>query len=431
MGAQPSSRSARRLLGAGARAALRGRSHARQGGDQDERRRRRGKRDPEGHGPIHRTLQRSRGTSRAGRICGRSSRSIRRGSRRGLGAIERPERPSDGPAARRPNTRVRGGRPARDGVPVVSCHGTPSCRFPGAWAEAAEAAGAYFHPARPSRLRTIRLQPRAEPARVGARRRRAGRRSWARSLCGASGPREGARTPLLAPMPSRIAWRPSGWSAASGRSGTSPRSTPARPKQSGAWIRELIDLARSDPEAAVAHAREECEQDAEMVERDPAEWLSYWFDNESVPSADRTLVTRPEDRGRMVATLREAVRSGTEGYVQDELILTVRPWGFGAEQIAVPAYLWHGELDTLAPVGGARYLARVIPGCRGAVLRRRGAPDLASPRRGDPAHAGRGEQRLTGRLSDEIPRDRELPGLREDPRVPLVRLEGIGDAEGV
>ena len=89
-----------------------------------------------------------------------------------------------------------------------------------------------------------------------------------------------------------------------------------------------------------------------------------WFDDESVPRADRELVARPEDRNRIAESVREALRAGIDGYVQDELILTARPWGFRAEQIAVSAYLWHGELDTFAPVGGARYLARVIPGCR-------------------------------------------------------------------
>ena len=45
-------------------------------------------------------------------------------------------------------------------------------------------------------------------------------------------------------------------------------------EETGSWIRELVDLARSDPEAALAHAREECEQDAAMVARDPAELLA-------------------------------------------------------------------------------------------------------------------------------------------------------------
>jgi pimeloyl-ACP methyl ester carboxylesterase len=249
------------------------------------------------------------------------------------------------------------------GVTVVSCHGTPSCRFPGAWTEAAEAAGAYFiQPDRPGYGRSD-FNPGQSLL------------EWARDVaefadaCGLGrfavvGTSGGG--PYAASCAYALADRVTAVGLVCGVAPfwDVPEVDACATEQSGSWIRELIDLARRDPEAAVAHAREECEQDAEMVERDPAEWLSYWFDNESVPIADRTLMTRPEDRTQMAASLREALRPGTEGYVQDELILTVRPWGFGAEQIAVPAHLWHGEVDTLAPVGGARYLARVIPGCR-------------------------------------------------------------------
>jgi pimeloyl-ACP methyl ester carboxylesterase len=249
------------------------------------------------------------------------------------------------------------------GVPVVSCHGTPSCRFPGAWAEAAQAAGAYFlQPDRPGYGRSdfSPEQNLLEWARDVAE--LADARGLGRfAVVGTSGGGPYAASCAYA-LAARVA--AVGLVCGVGPFWDVPEVDACATQESGAWIRELIDLARSDPEAAVAHAREECEQDAEMVERDPAEWLSYWFDNDSVPDADRVLATRPEDRGRMVASLREALRPGTDGYVQDELILTVRPWGFGAEQIALPAYLWHGELDTLAPVGGAQYLARVIPGCR-------------------------------------------------------------------
>lgn len=248
------------------------------------------------------------------------------------------------------------------GVPVVSCHGTPSCRFPGSWAEAAEAAGARFiQPDRPGYGRSdfnpgqSLLEWSRDVAEL-ADARGLGRVAVVGTSGG--GPYAAACAYALADRVTVV-----GLVCGVGPCWDVPEVDACATEESGAWIRELIDLARGDPEAAVAHAREECEEDAEMVERDPGEWVSYWFDNESVPNADRTLVTRPEDRTHLVASLGEALRSGTDGYVQDELILTVRPWGFGAEQIAVPAYLWHGELDTLAPVGGARYLARVIPGC--------------------------------------------------------------------
>jgi pimeloyl-ACP methyl ester carboxylesterase len=90
--------------------------------------------------------------------------------------------------------------------------------------------------------------------------------------------------------------------------------------------------------------------------------MQFWFENEDMPEADRELAARPDVRASSLASLQEALRGGIEGYIQDELVLTVRPWGFRAEEIGVPTYIWHGERDTLAPVGGARYLAAVIPG---------------------------------------------------------------------
>jgi len=79
--------------------------------------------------------------------------------------------------------------------------------------------------------------------------------------------------------------------------------------------------------------------------------------------SDRVLVQDPGRREHSHGRLREALARGWEGYVQDELILTVRPWGFDVGVIRAPTHLWHGELDTLAPIEGARYLARSIPGC--------------------------------------------------------------------
>jgi pimeloyl-ACP methyl ester carboxylesterase len=62
-----------------------------------------------------------------------------------------------------------------------------------------------------------------------------------------------------------------------------------------------------------------------------------------------------------VDTLREAVRPGAWGYVQDIRALA-RPWGFALEDIRVPVQLWHGDQDTVIPPHHGSYLASVIPG---------------------------------------------------------------------
>src|SRR5262249_16776650 len=137
----------------------------------------------------------------------------------------------------------------------------------------------------------------------------------------------------------------------------------AATEQAGGWIRELIDLARVDPAAAEAHARAECARDAEMCERDPEEFVSFWFDGDGMPAPDRAALRPPEVREPARRQAREALRAGWEGYVQDELLITTRPWGFRPDEIRVPTHVWHGELDMLVPVESARYTARTIPSC--------------------------------------------------------------------
>src|SRR5581483_11797525 len=98
-------------------------------------------------------------------------------------------------------------------------------------------------------------------------------------------------------------------------------------------------------------------RDAEMSQRDPDEWVQVWYDAAEMAEPDRALMGDPARREHSRDRLREALARGFEGYVQDELILTVRPWGFDVSEIRVATLLWHGELDTLAPPAGARYLA--------------------------------------------------------------------------
>jgi pimeloyl-ACP methyl ester carboxylesterase len=91
--------------------------------------------------------------------------------------------------------------------------------------------------------------------------------------------------------------------------------------------------------------------------------VAFWFDGEGVPAPDRAALWSPEVREHAKRRLREALRAGFDGYAQDELILTTVSWGFRVDEIRVPVYLWHGELDRLVPVESARYVARTIPNC--------------------------------------------------------------------
>jgi pimeloyl-ACP methyl ester carboxylesterase len=56
----------------------------------------------------------------------------------------------------------------------------------------------------------------------------------------------------------------------------------------------------------------------------------------------------------------DALRPGTRGAVQ-ELALIERPWPFSLGEVKTPVHLWHGALDTNAPIATARRLARELP----------------------------------------------------------------------
>ncbi len=83
--------------------------------------------------------------------------------------------------------------------------------------------------------------------------------------------------------------------------------------------------------------------------------------NRDKPPADVRWLSLPSVMGGAAETLREALRFGVKGYVEDIRALA-RPWGFPLDGIRVPVRLWHGDLDTVVPLQHGRYLASVIPG---------------------------------------------------------------------
>ena len=60
-----------------------------------------------------------------------------------------------------------------------------------------------------------------------------------------------------------------------------------------------------------------------------------------------------------MATIKEALRRGTTGYVQDVFLLA-RAWGFALADIEAPIQLWHGDVDTVVPLHHAYHLAEAV-----------------------------------------------------------------------
>jgi pimeloyl-ACP methyl ester carboxylesterase len=79
----------------------------------------------------------------------------------------------------------------------------------------------------------------------------------------------------------------------------------------------------------------------------------------SFPPADRTVLTEWGPPDHALAFVREAVRQGTEGCLQDYRIFG-DPWGFGLEEIRVPVHLWEGGDDRTGPPGYRAFLKRHI-----------------------------------------------------------------------
>lgn len=91
--------------------------------------------------------------------------------------------------------------------------------------------------------------------------------------------------------------------------------------------------------------------------------LAYRALMQRVPRSDRSVLAREEVRANLQAALREGLRPGIKGALQD-LRLYCAPWGLPLREIGVPAVLWQGSDDTIVPPGAAYDLAATWPDCR-------------------------------------------------------------------
>jgi pimeloyl-ACP methyl ester carboxylesterase len=78
-----------------------------------------------------------------------------------------------------------------------------------------------------------------------------------------------------------------------------------------------------------------------------------------LPDVDRGVLTG-EFAEDMAASYREAVRTGVEGWLDDDLAI-LRPWGFGLDEISVPAMIWQGSADLMVPFSHGQWLVSRLP----------------------------------------------------------------------
>jgi pimeloyl-ACP methyl ester carboxylesterase len=79
----------------------------------------------------------------------------------------------------------------------------------------------------------------------------------------------------------------------------------------------------------------------------------------SFPPADRTILAEWGPPDQALAFVREAVRQGTAGCVQDYRVFG-DPWGFSLEEIRAPVHIWEGGEDRTGPPGYRAFLKRHI-----------------------------------------------------------------------
>lgn len=82
-----------------------------------------------------------------------------------------------------------------------------------------------------------------------------------------------------------------------------------------------------------------------------------------LPRSDQIILARPEVRLLLMASLREALRQGVQGGL-DDLAIYARPWSVDYAAITAPTLLWQGLADRIVPPAATRYLAAKIPDAR-------------------------------------------------------------------
>jgi pimeloyl-ACP methyl ester carboxylesterase len=100
-----------------------------------------------------------------------------------------------------------------------------------------------------------------------------------------------------------------------------------------------------------------------------------------LPDVDRAALT-DEFGEDLRAGFAEAVRQGVDGWVDDDLAFT-RPWGFDLAALAVPVFLWQGELDQMVPFEHGRWLAGHVPGAVAHLEEGQGHLSVAIARAGE------------------------------------------------
>ena len=104
-----------------------------------------------------------------------------------------------------------------------------------------------------------------------------------------------------------------------------------------------------------------------LADDDPTAILS---DVELAP-ADRAVLQDEHLRSGLGLSMREALRQGVSGWVDDDLAF-ITPWGFDVEELEVPVEIRYGTHDVLVPAAHGAWLAAHVPNASVTVDREAG-----------------------------------------------------------
>jgi pimeloyl-ACP methyl ester carboxylesterase len=83
--------------------------------------------------------------------------------------------------------------------------------------------------------------------------------------------------------------------------------------------------------------------------------------DDSVAPVDREAWLAP-DAPPMGPSIQKALESGIEGWLEDDLAMTVLDWGFALEDITTPVTFWTGRLDQFVSWRHTLWMAERVPG---------------------------------------------------------------------
>jgi pimeloyl-ACP methyl ester carboxylesterase len=99
--------------------------------------------------------------------------------------------------------------------------------------------------------------------------------------------------------------------------------------------------------------------------------VAYRVLQKRVAPTDRLVLSHLEVKDNLRAAIREGLRPGIKGALQD-VRLFCSPWGLSLADIDVPAVVWQGSDDTIVPPSATYHLAAQLPNCRLDVIQQAG-----------------------------------------------------------